>query len=324
MYGKTIRYLRIKVQNISPYEPNQSQLEDIVGAIYALTPCAWFNCLETDSLEWMRHTQALLRILEVYGWESIPSTARLFYYNLKYRSFFDSMSQRIAVSFREPPSSVLCSNSASFVMNYALDVPGLLWRSDQIFRASRSKTVHHCVVLRLLRDIGACIAKLKQWHLDWIKSFPPRPHYRTVSTRTFTSFRSLCGKFYGVFPTAYDFSHPYHERDFRILCICLLNLDQATMNIFQAFPDFCTGPQLDIQLRAAEYDAATCAADLCMLIPWTTQPQNMAFASIHAQQPLFYASRYYQSQEKHLQLAWCRKVSQSLSSKYGIQIHYSE
>lgn len=326
MYGKTMRYLRMKVRDIGAGRPSQDQLEDITGAIHALTPCAWFNCMQADNLEWMSHTQALLKILEVYGWESInPSTVRSFYYNWKHRAFFDSLSQRVKVKFPEPPANMhIPCNSTAFLTDYALDVPGLLWRSDKLFRASQSGTVDRSSVLLLLMQIGACTARFKRWHLEWVKSFPPRPHYRTVSTRTFKSFPSLCGDYFGLFPTAYDFSHPHHERDFRILSICLLNLDQATMNIFQAFPDFCSGDELDVQLRSAEYDAATSAADLCMLIPWATQPQNMAFASVHAQQPLFYASRYYQSQGQSLQLAWCRKVSRTLSFKYGIGIRFSE
>ena len=272
MYGKTLRYLRFKLRTFGSGQPNQGHLDDIIGAIHALTPCAWFNCMETDTMEWMQHTQALLKILEVYGWETInPSTVRSFYYNWKYRAVFDSLSQRIQVSFRTAPADTEFScNSTSFLADYALEVPGLLSRSDRIFRASRSKTVGKHTVLRLLTDIETCIAKFKRWHLSWIKSFPPRPHYRTVSTRNFQAFRTLCGQLFGVFPTAYDFSHPVHERDFRILSICLLNLDQVTLNIHSAFPDFCNGKQLELQLRSAEYDAATCAADLWLVL--SSQP----------------------------------------------------
>ena len=325
MYGKTLHYLRMKVRTLSSGPVNQAHLDDIIGGIHALTPCAWFKCMETDSLEWMRHTRAILKIPEAYGWDAInPATVRSFYYNWKYRAFFDSLSQRTQISFPSPsPSMDGLFNSSTFLTDYALGVPGLLCRSDQTFRASKSGTVSRCTVLRLLTEIEACVSKLKLCNLQWIKSFPPKPHYKTVSTRNFKAFRTLCGDLADVFPIAYDFSHPLHEGDLRVLCMCLLNLDQAIMNIHQAFPDFCTGEQLELQLRAAEYDAATCAADLCMLIPWITQPQNMSFASIHAQMPLYYASRYYRSQGKRRQLAWCRKVLQNLSAKYGIEIRYS-
>jgi hypothetical protein len=159
-------------------------------------------------------------------------------------------------------------------------------------------------------------------HLQWTRTFGPRPHYRTVATRTFPHFGSLAGDLLTVFPTAYDFSHPHHERDFRMLCICLLHLDQAIINIHRAFPNFCTGNEFNLQLRSAEYDAETCATNLCMLLPWTTQPQNNSFASIHAQRPLDYAMRYYRSLGREPQLSWCQRVLESLREKYGIEIKF--
>lgn len=104
--------------------------------------------------------------------------------------------------------------------------------------------------------------------------------------------------------------------------MCVLNLDQAIMDINEAFPEHCKSEQLKLQLREAELSAETCAADLCMLIPWSAQPQNMSFAAIHSFLPLHFASTYYERQGKFQQLAWCRTVTKSLSTKYGIEIRY--
>ena len=295
-----------------------------MGAVHVLTACSWFNCLNIDSLEWIGHTQALLNILETYGWESLKtSTARSFYSAWKHRAFLESLNQRRPLPFRKPTQNVDMSDRAiCFLADYALELPGLLWRSERMFQKAHMKTTPRRTVLNLLTEVERGIGKLKEWHLQWTKSFPAQPHYRTVSTRTFKHFASLAGELLTVFPTAYDFSHHHHERDFRMLCICLLHLDQVVINIHQAFPDFCVGNEFRLQLRSAEYDAETCAADLCMLIPWTTQEQNASFASIHAQRPLDYSMRYYQSQAKEPQLSWCRKVSQSLKEKYGIEIKF--
>ena len=324
MYGQTIKYLRMRLDSIASGHSDRTSLDDIVGAIHILTACSWFNCLETDSLEWICHTQALLKILEIYGWEALnPSTARSFYATWKSRAAQESLNQRRTLPFKELPKTIdTSSRSISFLTDYALEITGLLWRSEKIFQQGRLNTVPRRTILALLTEIEKGISRLKQWHLEWMKSFPPRPHYKSVSTKTFEHFGTLAGDLLTVFPTSYDFSHPHHERDFRMLCICLLRLDQAVINIHQAFPDFCTGSEFTLQLRSAEYDAETCAADLCMLIPWSTLPQNMAFAAIHAQRPLDYAMRYYQSQGKEPQLSWCRRVLQSLRDRYGIEIKF--
>ena len=262
----------------------------------------------------------------MYGWEAIkPATRSALYCNWKYRAFFDSLNSRVKLSYREPPPRATTFDPvSSFLSEYAFGVPGLLWRSDQFLRASKNKEVDQYMVLRLLTELGICIGRLKHWHLMWTQGFHSRPHYRTVATSTFKTFRTLCGNFYDVFPMAYDFSCPEYETDFRILCLCLLDLDQAIMDINKAFPQHCQGLQLELQLRTAENDAATCAADLCMLIPYSSQPHNMTFASIHSFRPLHYALRYYESQGKQLQLAWCLHVSRSLTLKYGTEIRFAE
>ena len=104
----------------------------------------------------------------------------------------------------------------------------------------------------------------------------------------------------------------------------MIKLDQAIIDINAAFPEHCKSDSLKVQLRGAQFDAETSAADLCMLIPWCTQLQNMAFAAIHSFMPLHFASAYYAKQGKIQQLAWCRKVTASLVEKYGVEICYPD
>lgn len=176
----------------------------------------------------------------------------------------------------------------------------------------------------LLTEIGALTAILKKWHLAWTKSSSPRPRQKIVSARHFQHFRAISRQHFGVFPTASDFSSTAHERDYRILNICLLNLDEAVIDIHAMFPEYCSSSEMQLQLRAAEYDAATCAAELCMVVPWSSQPHNMVFACIHAMQPLQYASWHYAKHGKRLQLDWCRQVTETLSEKYGIRVRLWE
>lgn len=325
MYGKTENYLHMRLEVIASGQPDRTALQDTVGAVHTLTACSWLNCLETNGTKWMRHTHALLKILEVDGWESLnPSTNRSFYYGWKHRAFFESLIGKKALPLREPKSAKITSLPRALVMEHALEVPGIFWRSEKIHQQAHTKTIPRRIVTAVLTELEKSISKLKQWHLQWTKSFGPKPHYRTISVKAFRHFSALSGDQLAVFPMAYDFSHPQHEGDFRMLCICLLHLDLAIMNIDHAFPEFCIGNEFQLQLRSADYDAETCTADLCMLISWTTQPENMAFASIHAQRPLFYALKYYQSQGKEPQLTWSQTVLQSLKEKYGIEIKFPD
>lgn len=165
MYGKTISYLRARLDSVASGQLDRNCLEDVVGAVHVLTACSWFNCLDTDSLEWVRHTQALLRILEVYGWGSLnPSTAHSFYMSWKYRAFLESLTQKRTLTFREPPRTIDTSNRPScFLTDYAIEIPGLLWRSQKMYQQAHLKIIPRRKVLGLLTEMEKCIARLKQW-----------------------------------------------------------------------------------------------------------------------------------------------------------------
>ncbi len=163
--------MRLKVDQISPAQPDIDMLDDIIGGLQALTACAWFNCLELPPLEWMRHPQAVLKVIELFGWESLKrSTINTFYYNWKYRAFFNALAENIQVSWKEPPSDLqLADPSESFLTEYAYSVPGLLWRAQRFVQASDSGDVSQYMVMRMLTELGVLVAKLKRWHVEWIK-----------------------------------------------------------------------------------------------------------------------------------------------------------
>lgn len=118
----------------------------------------------------MRYPQATLKILEVYGWHTINlSTGRTFYYNWKYRAFFDALIRRTKISFTEPPDPFTIDSPGCLLTEHAYDVPGLLWRSDKFVEAAKSNLVDPYMVIRLLTEIGASISRLKHWNLQWIK-----------------------------------------------------------------------------------------------------------------------------------------------------------
>jgi len=254
----------------------------------------------------------------VYGWNAIPArTRQIFHYNWKYRAFWDGISRRKKVELSDLTTESARQDPSSRLLDLGFNTCGVLEKSDKFLLAR--KRPRDTQVFAILTEIGALIALLKKWHLSWIKSSPPRPRHKIVSARHFSSFRGVSKEFHGVFPTASDFSHAAHERDYRILNICLLNLNQAIMDVQAAFPD-TSGPEMQAQLRSAEYDAATCASELCSVVPWSAQPGNSTFACVHAMQPLQYAARYFYQHGKLLQLEWCQRVTESLTGKYGIDV----
>ena len=236
----------------------------------------------------------------------------------------DGISRRVKVDYEDPTTENIPRDLSIALLDLGLKTCELLARSDEFLASSRRKRPKELQVTAFLTEIGALVALLKKWHLAWIKTSLSQPRQKMVSARYFDAFRAISKEHFGVFPTAFDFSNTAQERDFRILNICLLNLDEAIMDIHAAIPEYCSSSEMQLQLMAAEYDAATCAAELCMVVPWSSQPSNMAFACIHAMQPLQYASKYYRKHGKMLQLEWCQRVTETLSEKYGIRVQLWE
>jgi hypothetical protein len=82
----------------------------------------------------------------------------------KYRAFLESLTQKRTLLFKEPPKTIDTSNRpASFLTDYAIEIPGLLWRSQKMFQQAHLKAIHRSKVLGLLTQMEKCIAKLKQW-----------------------------------------------------------------------------------------------------------------------------------------------------------------
>lgn len=65
MYSQTMRMLGATIRAIGEATPPPEQLDDIIGAIHALTACSWFRCVGVGALDWTKHAQALLRVLKV-------------------------------------------------------------------------------------------------------------------------------------------------------------------------------------------------------------------------------------------------------------------
>lgn len=118
----------------------------------------------------MYYTQTTLKILEVFGWDALnPITRHAYYYNWKYRAFFEGLTRRTKVSFTEP-SDMDQAISADGLTEHAFEVPGLLWRADRFIEASGSKIITTYMIVRLLTEVGACMSRLKQWYLNWLKN----------------------------------------------------------------------------------------------------------------------------------------------------------
>ena len=135
--------------------------------------------------------------------------------------------------------------------------------------------------------------------------------------------RSLAGEHLRTFPTAYSFERATHERDYRGCLMSLLNLQVATLGIHDCVKKlwpFNEMAELKLQSNAARFDATDCADALCMLVPWSTQPQNKTLGCIYAFKALQLATKYYVKHGMQARLAWCEEVTKSLGAKYGISI----
>ena len=168
MYGDALACLNSRVGALDHQRPDPDLLDDVIGAIHALTPCAWFQCtVGNESLEWMGHTEAMLQIAASFGSFIRASTRQVLEYNWTYRAFFNSLSKRVPVTFKGRWTRRGAFDlSSHFLTEYALDVPGLLWRCDKFLQASRRKGIDKYIISRLLTELGICIARLKHWFLQ--------------------------------------------------------------------------------------------------------------------------------------------------------------
>ena len=168
----------------------------------------------------------------------------------------------------------------------------------------------------LLISLGHSVAILKRSHVQWASELPPR--FRMIGIKTFKDFVALKIGSIDVFPFAYNFRSVSCEREFRLSYVCLLELDQAIINIHEAHAAICTSAELQFQLTVTKDDAREAADTLCMLVPWIVQEQKSAFTCVQALMPLYYAAEYYHRHGCQERLDWCKQVLQALGTKYGI------
>ena len=323
LYGQAIRRLNEKISLVSRQrQPQQSQLDEVVGAINALVPCAWFDCIGAGKSEWLRHSEGLNQIMDTYGRQMLsPGVRDQFYHHWERRVFTNRLFQRKTL-----PKTILRSrkgrhDNPDFFKECAIPIPGLLDRTDSLLKMNAGKKQNVDAVLDLLTELGQCVAMIKRWQLHWTSEVPMT--YRVVNTESFKSFPLLCKQQIGVFPVAYSFRDPGVERNLRLSYMCLLNVLQAIVDIHEAFTAICTKVELKSQLMMAKADSKLAADALCMHVPWDAQPHYKAFACTYTLIPLHHAAKYYKSNGYEAQATWCEEVSRSLSATYGISIDFA-
>lgn len=171
MYHDVCSYLNIIMKKLNPMQFSKTGLDDVIRTLHALTSCARFSCIQSQEFEWMQHTRTTLQIIDVFGWDAISlPTKQALFYNWKCRAFFEGLMRREKVIFTEPTTPFMNEPDPAILNEHALEIPGLLWRSDQFLAASQSKNISSYVVIRLLTEMGLRISGLKQWYLQWMKN----------------------------------------------------------------------------------------------------------------------------------------------------------
>ena len=313
LYGKTICCLGHRLQLGSNY-----YLEDVLGAIHYLTRCAEFRDLAPSGKDWTKHVKLLYDLIKSHGWQSLSHSMRQTFFNYwKIQAFWYGLSQRAEAPFEKPSADLGVVDFANEdLTDLALLVPTMLRRTDRLLKVKKRPT--RSAVLETLTELGNLVSALKQWHLK--AEMAGTIGYRVVGIQNYEHFKDFCGpENIRTFPIAYNFKEAMQTPDFRTFCLCLLNTDQAILDLHKAFPEYCA--DLQLQLNVTESDAANCANDLCLSVPWNSQPHMNAYACHKNLQPLYYASRYYLRAGRVAQLDWCRHVSHALTEKYGLAMN---
>ena len=169
-YDRSLQLLRHQIRGLHPTNFNEDQLHDITGALYALTCISAFDCVQTDSKDWMQYTRGILQIAENFGPQSIhPPSALANHYGLRHIAFSEALIRRQPVKLMPVPASIP-QGSPDSLLSHATEVPGLLRQCDRAVEKSARDRLAPLAVLFLLTEIERCLSRLKQWFLEWVKS----------------------------------------------------------------------------------------------------------------------------------------------------------
>jgi hypothetical protein len=219
------------------------------------------------------------------------------------------------------------------VFDIAFHVPDLLVQTDRlIFAAEIEGPVgKQQQAIELLTRLGGMIALLKKWQYESVLCTAER--YQILPTRSsvFDNYRAITRDCLPGPDFAYSFKAPGYELPFRISAISILKCQQAMLALHRRMNTILCANTFDVeqealqlQRRIVHQDASSTAQELCMLVPWSSHPDDINVGCVSAFRLLYEASEYYKAEglsgEEELQ--WCKQVREALASKYGIRIHF--
>lgn len=265
MYSRVARAISRRLRRLSVIS-RSGCLDDLFGGIHALITCGFFSGLNISPQDREQHVQGLENMTRVISNEQMSvGVKEAFKHKWGRQGFWLAIKQRkhlCKVDCRIDFVDRWRITDSESLSRLACEVPSLLERADELSRRPALRRVKQEEVLALLTELEATTARLKKWQSQWEAAIPVPYHLR--STRSFEAFRGISGQYFEVFKTAYAFSNPANERDFRVLQICLLSLDLTIVQLHKMFRRLLIDAAVRTQLKRAEFGAELAAEALCM------------------------------------------------------------
>lgn len=202
LHVKALRYLRYSLGSVAATRSN-----GILSAVDALGVCEMFEELSQSSNAWRHHCNALARLLDARGPDSLdykqPLT-RTLVFNAVHLNLMDALSSRVAFIFgREDWLRHLeanCKGRQWCLVHISCRVPALLERLDRRVALAAPPKADG----KLYKDLARLDLQLARWLQAWyLEDVHARPV--TVDIEEFPSFVALYGTVSRIFPVVYKF-----------------------------------------------------------------------------------------------------------------------
>lgn len=297
LYGKALRHLQVDVQRA-----HQAKLINNINstvsflAVYELLVSSSF-----DAKEWQHHAQGLLRLYNSHESKSdTPGPAGWVFLQLRYTSALAyGLLSKKGISYRPPPWRDTRYPMTALVMRVPTHLEQL--EACRNLLVSDAEDIASMVLQALtLRE------EMRDSLIAWSLTADRVP-YHTTSIDVYKGFRATVGDLSAVFPTAYSFSDWHVAQLHRTFWTCLLELDQAIVDVrglhWDALQDI-NGNELDMlgpEIRA-------CADHLCQCMPYFSSSEVNTAGPMSMLEALHFLQLHFARYGKSRQLAWCMRL----------------
>jgi len=282
--GRALRRVRVEIQR-------GDDADSITATVYFLLICELFISTSFDSPGWMHHAAGMLSLYNSHeSRRSKPGASSCCFLQWRYMfSLGYGLLAKRSVQYK-PPAWRDDRRQRYPLTAIVMRVPTSLeklaqLRTDDSAAASARLADVVDEAMDLRQTMHECI-------IEWSCTVKDVP-YRTVSLDEYPEFETVLGDLSGLFPAVYRFSDMTAAQLHRSFWTCLLELDQAIVDVRGMHWDAIACLERH-KLDDLEAELPTCAYHLCQSLPWFGSPEVHTAGPISSLEPLYFLERHFQ------------------------------